>query len=89
MTPKLLTAAITAAFLIPAPPIYANDADCAIWLCLPVGFPSGCGDAKQAFINRIKSFKSPLPSLTSCLVSSGVKTSTGTLNSIDGYAAFI
>ncbi|WP_242452980.1 conjugal transfer protein [Photobacterium damselae] len=48
----------------------ASDADCAIWLCLPTGFPSGCSDAKSAFIKRIKKFKPPLPNIVSCLISS-------------------
>jgi hypothetical protein len=46
-----------------------DEADCAIWLCLPVGFPSGCEAAKKAFKKRILKGKSPLPSLGSCLVS--------------------
>ncbi|WP_039949412.1 hypothetical protein [Vibrio ichthyoenteri] len=51
-------------------PLVASDADCSIWLCLPTGFPSGCGDAKKAFKDRIKKFKPPLPNLASCIVSS-------------------
>ena len=45
----------------------ASDEDCSIWLCLPMAFPSGCGDAKKAFRNRIKKFKPPLPHFASCL----------------------
>lgn len=49
----------------------ASEDECAIWLCLPTGFPSGCSGAKDAFIDRITSFppKSPLPSFAGCLVS--------------------
>ena len=32
--------------------------ECAIWLCLPGGFPGGCEAAKSAFIDRITSFTS-------------------------------
>ncbi|PKF50240.1 conjugal transfer protein [Enterovibrio nigricans] len=46
----------------------ASDADCSIWLCLPTGFPSGCGDAKSAFKRRIKKLKPPLPNFSSCLL---------------------
>ena len=46
----------------------ASDEDCSIWLCLPMGFPSGCGDAKNAFKDRIKKFKSPLPDFVGCLL---------------------
>lgn len=45
-----------------------SDAECAIWMCLPMGFPSGCGEAKSEFKKRIKKHKSPLPSFSSCLV---------------------
>ena len=54
--------------LITPPAMAASDADCAIWLCLPTGFPSGCGDAKSAFKKRIKHLKPPLPNISSCLV---------------------
>lgn len=71
---KPFTAAIVAALSIPnfVPAVtgniaYAASADCGIWLCLPMGFPSGCGDAKKAFIKRIKKFKPPLPNFASCL----------------------
>ncbi len=72
-------------------PVYAvNEADCSIWLCLPMGFPSGCGDAKSAFKKRIKKFKPPLPSLSSCLVSGGGQPAQSSeMSSKDGYAALI
>ena len=46
-----------------------HEADCAIWLCLPAGFPSGCGQSLSKFKDRIKHFKPPLPSFSSCAVS--------------------
>lgn len=42
-----LVAVITALFTT-APPYTANaasQAECSIWLCLPGGFPAGCGAA--------------------------------------------
>ncbi|MGR2997572.1 conjugal transfer protein TraL [Vibrio vulnificus] len=56
-------------FYTPKKSFAANEADCSIWLCLPVGFPSGCESAKKAFKKRIRKGKSPLPSLSSCIVS--------------------
>ncbi|WP_234498179.1 hypothetical protein [Vibrio maritimus] len=47
----------------------ASDAECGIWLCLPTGFTSGCGEARSAFWSRIKSFKSPLPGFHECIKS--------------------
>lgn len=44
----------------------ASEADCAIWICLPGGFPSGCGAAHSAFKKRIKKGRPPLPPLASC-----------------------
>ncbi|MGD1336094.1 hypothetical protein ACP6H1_27250 [Vibrio harveyi] len=49
-----------------SPPAMASSDECGIWLCMPFGFPSGCGDAKKAFKDRIKHFKSPLPPLHKC-----------------------
>ena len=69
-----------------APPtLAASDADCSIWLCLPSGFPSGCGDAKRAFKNRLKKFKPPLPNFTSCLLKDSPQTSS--MNAHEGVAA--
>ncbi len=46
----------------------ASEDECAIWLCLPGGFPSGCGGAKSAMLKRVKKGKSPLPDFVSCAV---------------------
>lgn len=80
MTKKRLLFALSLGILLPtltlSPTAYAaSDAECSIWLCLPTGFPSGCGDAKSAFKKRIKKFKPPLPSFTSCLLKDSPKTS--------------
>jgi hypothetical protein len=45
----------------------ASQDECAIWLCLPGGFPNGCSVAYFAFKDRIKHGKSPLPDLSSCM----------------------
>lgn len=72
-------------------PVYAaSKADCSIWLCLPFGFPSGCGDAKRAFKKRVKRSKPPLPELPSCLVKDeGDKSTNDNITSVDGTAAYI
>ncbi len=49
--------------------------ECGIWLCLPQGFPKGCGKSADAFWDRIKDFKPPLRPLHECLVSSGASNS--------------
>lgn len=64
----LLFLAIGAANTVQA----ASDDECAIWLCLPGGFPSGCGAAHSAMMDRLSDFKSPLPSFSSCVVSPDV-----------------
>lgn len=50
------------------PAIAASSDECAVWLCLPTGFPEGCGAAKRAMLKRVKNFKSPLPDFSSCTV---------------------
>lgn len=46
----------------------SHEDQCAIWLCLPGGFPNGCGAAKSAMKWRIKHHQSPLPSFSSCAI---------------------
>lgn len=94
VTTPCFTAALMATFLLPAQPTFAASQDeCAIWLCLPTGFPSGCGDAKSAFLKRIKKFKPPLPSFTSCLFSGDVPSGTPSgdtdMTARDGRAAYL
>lgn len=48
-----------------AKPAHAYDIDCKIILCLPGGFPSGCGDAYDTFIDRITA-KPPKPPIGHC-----------------------
>lgn len=48
-------------------PVKASSQDaCAIWICLPGGFPSGCAGAYSEFKKRIKKGRDPLPKLSSC-----------------------
>ena len=42
--------------------------ECAIWLCLPYGFPTGCSDARKAMERRLLNFQSPIPRWDSCSV---------------------
>ena len=51
---------------VPTPSQAASQNACAIWLCLPGGFPSGCSGAYKEFKHRIKKGRSPLPKLSSC-----------------------
>jgi len=44
----------------------ASQDACAIWLCLPGGFPQGCSGAYSEFKSRIKKGRDPLPKLSSC-----------------------
>lgn len=46
----------------------ASDAECAIWICLPGGFPGGCESAHSAMIARIKNLRPPLPPFSACSV---------------------
>ncbi|HCE5184937.1 hypothetical protein [Vibrio parahaemolyticus] len=64
-------ALVASASFAPAPAMAASQDECAIWICLPGGFPSGCGSAKSALKKRIKKLKPPLPPFTSCVVSGG------------------
>lgn len=54
--------------LFTAPAQAASQDECAIWLCLPGGFPGGCGAAYSAMVNRVKNWKSPLPDFGECAV---------------------
>ncbi|GLQ00612.1 hypothetical protein GCM10007891_24650 [Methylophaga thalassica] len=63
-----LALALSAMFFIPSISHAASQDECAIWICLPGGFPSGCGAAKSAFEDRIDDEKSPLPPFSSCAV---------------------
>lgn len=55
----------------------ASEAECAIWLCLPGGFPTGCSAAHSAFKHRIEKGRSPLPDLSSCTTGPNGQTSNG------------
>lgn len=62
-----IVALSAAALSIPvSEPKAASEDECAIWICLPGGFPSGCGNAHSAMKRRIKNHMSPLPNFGSC-----------------------
>lgn len=44
----------------------ASQDECAEWICLPGGFPSGCGGAQSAMNNRIANHQTPLPDFDEC-----------------------
>ncbi|WP_299844461.1 hypothetical protein [uncultured Jannaschia sp.] len=46
------------------------DMDCKLLLCLPAGFPSGCGDALDHMQDRLRDGKSPIGF---CAMSNGAK----------------
>lgn len=46
-----------------------DDMDCKLILCLPAGFPSGCSDAFDHMIDRLRDGKSPIGT---CSMSNGV-----------------
>lgn len=71
----LLALVLSATLAIPSVSSAASQDECAIWICLPGGFPSGCGGAKSAFKDRIKRQKPPLPPFSSCAVESNSKMS--------------
>lgn len=54
------------ALLLAKPAMAQSEDACAIWLCLPAGFPQGCASAHNAFLDRVRSGRSPLPDLSSC-----------------------
>lgn len=62
----IFAAIIIISVAVPMKTYAASEADCAIWLCLPGGFPAGCSAAHSAFKNRVKKGRSPLPDLSSC-----------------------
>lgn len=64
----------------------ASEAECAIWLCLPGGFPTGCSAAYSAFKSRIKKGRPPLPDLSSCTIGPDGKSSNGIYET--GYEYF-
>lgn len=72
--------------ILPTPVYAASQDECAIWLCLPGGFPNSCGDAKKAMKKRLKKGKSPLPDFSACAVDDD---SGSAMSHIFGYAAVV
>lgn len=46
----------------------ASEAECAIWICLPGGFPGGCEEAYSAMVARVERLRPPLPPFKACSV---------------------
>ena len=56
-----LAIAVTSAGLTPSSASAENyDIDCKLILCMPAGFPSGCSDAFDHMIDRLRDGKSPI-----------------------------
>ena len=56
-----LAAALAIASLTPTSARAGDyDMDCKLILCMPAGFPSGCGDAFDHMIDRLRDGKSPI-----------------------------
>lgn len=68
MRKTVVSAAMAVAVMAASPAQAASEAACSIWLCLPAGFPDGCGAAHSEFRHRIKKGKGPLPAFSSCAV---------------------
>jgi hypothetical protein len=67
MIKTILLVLVTVVIVFSEKPVSAQSQDaCAIWLCLPGGFPSGCGGAYSEFKKRLKKGREPLPKLSSC-----------------------
>ncbi|MBP9847404.1 MAG: hypothetical protein KBD43_15215 [Saprospiraceae bacterium] len=76
---NIIIGLISMGFLFSDIPLAKADPQvaCAIWLCLPGGFPTGCASAYSEFKHRIKKGKPPLPSLASCTTGPDGKSSSG------------
>lgn len=67
MKSKLLSVILCVIIVGPAPVRAASEDECAIWLCLPVGFVfPECNSARIAMYERLFEFKGPVPSFGSC-----------------------
>lgn len=63
---NLVLLSLVAVLWLPVAARAESQDACAIWLCLPAGFPSGCSGAYDEFRHRIKKGRPPLPALSSC-----------------------
>lgn len=83
---KLTSLLLMAIILGPltTPVMAASQDECAIWLCLPGGFPSGCGAAHAAMAKRISHLKPPLPPFSSCSANGS-----GSMNYEQSTAAYV
>ena len=69
---RLIAASLSIAISLSAS---ADQNECAIWLCLPIGFSMPeCQTARSAMMKRLFQFESPAPSFSSCEVEGSAKT---------------
>ncbi len=91
--PHLSLSMLAISLLSPSALAGFDARDCSIWLCMPFGFPSGCEDAKDAFKDRLKHLKSPLPRIEKCWLNTDSVIPTGgtsqSMDAIQGIAAYI
>ncbi len=81
-------------FALPLSHAHAFDPDdCALWLCMPFGFPEGCEDAHETFIKRQLRGQPPLPRIEQCWFNTDeqfpIDNTTPTLDAKNGFAAYI
>ena len=80
----VITAAAAALMIASAGAQAASQDECAIWLCLPGGFPgSECSAPESAMWDRIEDGDSPLPPFSECAVDAEG------IGYQEGYAAYI
>lgn len=82
LTSLLLLAVVLGTLATPA--MAVSQDECAIWLCLPGGFPGGCGAAHAAMEHRVSHLKPPLPPFSACSADSG-----GSMSYQQGRAAYV
>lgn len=64
---RLIAVLLCIVVIGPSPVRAASEDECAIWLCLPIGFAfPECGPARIAMYERLFQFKAPAPSFRSC-----------------------
>ena len=85
---KVFIALVFAPFFFIAPAHSASQDECAAWICLPGGFPSGCEAARSAMRDRVKDGKPPLPDFAACATNPPAGSGSH-MSYLFGHAAFI
>ena len=90
MKTKLCVTLLAVFIALPGLSRAASEKECAIWLCLPVGFGvPGCGGAQSAMYERLFKGKTPAPSFPSCTAESSGSSNSSTFTIERGNAALI